>query len=51
MYFYNWKPGGTSLSWDSGLVSRVGQPRPAYQVLKNALRGGVVRNKPSVRRS
>jgi len=50
VYFYNWKPGGTSLSWDSGLVSAQGQPRPAYQVIKNALRGGVVRNKPLAQR-
>ena len=46
-YFYNWKPGGTSQSWDSGLVSEIGQPRPAYVAIKNAVRGGVVRNKPA----
>ena len=46
VFFYNWKPGGTSQSWDSGLVSEFGQPRAAYQVIKASLRGGVVRNKP-----
>jgi hypothetical protein len=50
VFFYNWKPGGTSQSWDSGLVSEVGQPRPAYQVIKAAVRGGVVRNKPVVQK-
>ena len=45
-YFYNWKPGGTSQSWDSGLVSSLGQPRPAYLAIKNAIQGGVVRVKP-----
>jgi hypothetical protein len=49
-YFYNWKPGGTSLSWDSGLVSSLGQPRPAYQAIKAALRGGVVRNKALIQK-
>ena len=28
VYFYNWKPGGTSRSWDSGLVSADGQRAP-----------------------
>ncbi len=42
-YFYNWKPGGTSFSWDSGLVGADGAPRAAYQVIKGAAKGGVVR--------
>ncbi len=49
-YFYNWKPGGTSQSWDSGLVSSLGEPRPAYQAIKSAVRDGVVRNKPLKRK-
>ena len=36
VYFYNWKPRRHVASWDSGLVSAFGQPRPAYQVIKSA---------------
>lgn len=43
VYFYNWKPGGTSFSWDSGLVAADGTARPAYQVIKSSASGGVVR--------
>ena len=46
VYFYNWKPGGTSQSWDSGLVSADGQARPAYQVIRSVVQGGVVRVRP-----
>ncbi len=44
VYFYNWKADGPDVSWDSGIVSPEGVPRAAYQVLKNTLQGGVVRN-------
>jgi len=34
VYFYNWTPGPT---WDSGLMDRHGEPRPAYDVIRSWL--------------
>jgi len=35
IYFYNWKASSDPVSWDSGLISADGSPRPAYTVLAN----------------
>lgn len=37
VYFYDWKAQPGSVSWDSGIMSAEGVPRPAYYVLKQFL--------------
>jgi hypothetical protein len=38
VYLYHWNAGGPLASWDSGLVSETGAPRPAFAVLESALK-------------
>lgn len=38
VYLYHWNSKGRKPSWDSGLLDRLGRPRPALKVLRKELR-------------
>ena len=38
IYLYHWSSGGPGSSWDSGLVAADGRPRPALEVLEQAIK-------------
>jgi hypothetical protein len=40
LYLYNWTASQPAERFDSGLMGRDGRPRPAYEVLRGAVRGG-----------
>jgi hypothetical protein len=39
IYVYHWDAGGPTATWDSGLISATGAPRPAFTALERFLKG------------
>jgi hypothetical protein len=46
VYLYHWQPPPKVTNWDSGLVDRHGQPRPAYKALRRWLARARTRSDP-----